>query len=329
MSYPLSRRRFLQASAACGVAAVAGAEGMGQRPPAPGKLVLNDDGHVFLHSNDDLGKAELRRYLQSYCRPGLDTVAYCVGDMSWPTLYPTHVGVYYSALGAGGDLGRSRMYKNVENLASEPGGYFGAAFAILRELGKKALASFRMNDAHFTSIDNPHASPFWKQHAKLALGPAYGYYGGCLSNDANYRHYDPDLASMDRRSGQAGSLPHGGQRRLKAALRCYEDYDRTQAIALRFKIENVARTEQFQASLNGHRIEPGRGQVRYAANGRDTRIHTVKLGPYLEYEVALRPDQLRRGENVLEVTPKRLTADLATKINLVEIELHVRYGRKS
>ena len=47
-------------------------------------------------------------------------------------------------------------------------------------MGKKVLASFRMNDAHFTSPQNPNVSAFWKQHVKLALGPAYGYYGGCL-----------------------------------------------------------------------------------------------------------------------------------------------------
>jgi hypothetical protein len=467
--------------------------------------------------------------------------------MSWPTFYPSRVGVHYPALGTGGEFGRLRAYRNVENFASEPGGYFGAAFAILRELGKKALASFRMNDAHFTSLDNPNVSPFWRQHAKLALGSAYGYYGGCLnyasevvrghffdrvvefadlypqidgieldamrspfffppgkgkenaplftemvrrikaalaerakrlnrpsyqlainvpltpelalecgldvaawdaerlfdrvsvgtyqafmnhpverwkkllvrgtpvfayigcspqtgrylgleeyraaaanafgsgadgiylfnypclfelaaqvpvaanevnmalpdmrfcghqdftkvsqaldeigrpeslrgkdkrflfyfSNDANYRHYDPDLASVDRRASQ---------RQLKAVLRCYENYDRARAITLRFKIENVARSEQFQASLNGHLLQPGKDQVRYSANGRDTRIHTVKLGPYLEYEVALRPNQLRKGENVLEVKPTKLVADLAGKINLVEIELHVRFG---
>jgi hypothetical protein len=550
MSHPLSRRRFLQASAACAAVAVAGAEGAGERRPRPGNLVLNDDGHVFLYLNDDLGKAELRRYLESYCRPGLGTVAYCVGDMSWPTLYPTRVGVHYSELRAGGDFGRSRMYRNVDNFASEPGGYFGAVFAILRGLGKKVLASFRMNDAHFTSADNPNVSEFWKQHAKLALGPAYGYYGGCLnyesdvvrghffdrvtefadlypevdgieldamrspfffppsegpqkaplftelvrrikaalsaqakrlkrpdyllsinvpltpelalecgldvaawdaerlfdfvsvgtyqaymnhpierwkkllvhgtpvyayvgcspqtgqylgleeyraaaanaygsgadgtylfnypclfelasqvpvppdevkmalvdmrayghadftqvgraldeigradllhgkdkrflfyfSNDANYRHYDPDLASMNRQ---------GGERPLRAVFRCYEDYDRTRAITLRFKIENVARTERFQASLNGRRIEPGEQQVRYAANGRDTRIHTVKLGPYLEYEVALPPDRLSKGENVLEVAPTRLIPDVATKVNLVEIELQVSYGDRA
>jgi hypothetical protein len=138
-----------------------------------------------------------------------------------------------------------------------------------------------------------------------------------FSNDANYRHYDPDLASVDRRASQ---------RQLKAVLRCYENYDRARAITLRFKIENVARSEQFQASLNGHLLQPGKDQVRYSANGRDTRIHTVKLGPYLEYEVALRPNQLRKGENVLEVKPTKLVADLAGKINLVEIELHVRFG---
>jgi len=66
--------------------------------------------------------------------------------------------------------------------------------------------------------------------------------------------------------------------------------------------------------------------VRYAANGRDTRIHTVKLGPYLEYEVLLRPNQLVKGENVLEIMPTRLTADPATNIHLVEIELRVDYG---
>ena len=88
MSHRLSRRRFLQASAACAAVAATGVDAGGQQPPSPGRLVLNDDGYVFLCLNDDLGKDDLRRYLQSYCRPGVATVAYCVGDMSWPTLYP-------------------------------------------------------------------------------------------------------------------------------------------------------------------------------------------------------------------------------------------------
>lgn len=542
----LSRRRLLQASAACATAALVSEANCSQQPPFPGKLVLNDDGYVFLTLNDDLHKADLRRYLQTYCRPGVDAVAYCVGDMSWPTLYPTRIGIPHSAVPTGGDLRQERMHNNVANFASEPGGYFGAAFAILRELGKKALASFRMNDAHFTSLQNPHVSEFWRQHAKLALGPAYGYYGGCLnyaselvrshfvdrvlefadlypdidgieldamrspfffppgkgqecaplftamvgrikaalaerakrlkrpnyllsinvprtpelalecgldvaawdaeklfdylstgtyqatmnhpierwkkslargtpvlayvgcspqtgrylgleeyrataanahargadgiylfnypclfelasqvptprtqarialedmrasgqpdfthvaqaleeigrpsslgrkdkhflfyfSNDAGYRHYDPDIAVLERGDRQG---------RLKAALPCYEDYGHARAMILQFKIENVARGEEFQANLNGRQLQPAGPKVRYAPNGRDTRIHTVKLGPYLEYEISLQPEQLRTGENVLEVAPTRLISGVTGKINLVEIELRVRY----
>jgi hypothetical protein len=52
--------------------------------------------------------------------------------------------------------------------------------------------------------------------------------------------------------------------------------------------------------LNGRPIDTSRQQVRYAANGRDTRIHTVTLGPYQEQVLALQPAQLRKGENILE-----------------------------
>jgi hypothetical protein len=51
----------------------------------------------------------------------------------------------------------------------------------------------------------------------------------------------------------------------------------------------------------------------------------VTLGPYLEYEFTLRPSQLRRGENHLEVTPERLVPELASAIQLCEIELVVGY----
>ena len=64
MSRPLNRRQFLQASAAC-VAAVAGAKTLGAERSSPGKLVLNDDGHVFPYLTDNLHKADLRRYLRS------------------------------------------------------------------------------------------------------------------------------------------------------------------------------------------------------------------------------------------------------------------------
>ncbi|MFH1266736.1 MAG: hypothetical protein ABIK89_13490, partial [Planctomycetota bacterium] len=518
-----------------------------KRSPFASNLVVNDDGHVFPYINDDLKPDDLRRYLQSYCRSGVGAVAYCVGDMTWPTLYPTQVGVHYSTMRDGADLKRSRFYRNAEKFESEPGGYFGTAFRIIHELGKKVLASFRMNDAHFTSLQNPNVSEFWKQHAKLSLGSAYGYYGGslnyasevvrshfkarvlefvalypeidgvdldamrspfffppdkgkenaplftgmvreikaalrdeakrrnrpeyllttnvpltpelalecgldtvawdaeglfdCISvgtyqgymnhpmeqwkealkggtpvyaylncsvqtgqylgleayraaaanafgsgadgvylfnypclfelasqmpcrredagielpdmrsvgqpdltkvaqaleelgspeilrhkdkrflfnwtNDTRYRHYAPELASIDR-GREAESL--------EAVFRCYEDYDRAKEMTLAFKVENVARGETFAITLNGRPVEPPDEAVTYATNGRDTRIHTVKLGPYLRYDVPLKPGQLEKGQNTLDVKPARLIADLAGKINLVEIELAVRYG---
>jgi hypothetical protein len=549
----LTRRSFLGAGvvAAFGGSArwpsVVGAGEGNQPSPGPGKLVLNDDGHVFLNLSDDLHKDDLRRYLQSYCRPGVDAVAYCVGDMSWPTLYPSQVGNQRTiAPAVSEDLRRVRTSRNLANFDREPGGYFGTAFALLHELGKKTLASFRMNDAHFTSPDNPNVSQFWREHHQLILGQVYGYYGGCLnyehdvvrehffqrvvefaklypeidgieldgmrspyffppsrgqeyaprftdmvrriksalteqaqrlnrpaylltinvpltpelalesgldvavwdaerlfdsisvgpyqaymnhpldcwkkllahgtpvlaylgcspqtgqylgleeyraaaanaygggadgiylfnypclfelalqqpspvehvpaelpdlrglrqgdfsrvagaldelgspeklrhkdkrflfyfSESSGYRHHDPDRASL-KRSGEDA--------RAQASFRCYEDYDRAKSIVLRFKLEHVLRDEQFAASLNGQTIAPDQQQVRYAANGRDTRVHTVALGPYLEYEFSVRPDQLRRGENQLEVTPQWLVPELATTIQLREIEVEVRY----
>jgi hypothetical protein len=139
-----------------------------------------------------------------------------------------------------------------------------------------------------------------------------------FSNELGYRHFAPVLAGLDRA---------GRERTLKAPFRCYEDYQRTRAITLRFKIENVARTEEFQVSLNGRPLDAAQQEVRYAGNGRDTRLHTVNLGPYLEYTLSLRPNQLKKGENLLEVTPKRLIPELQAKINLVEIELLVSYGK--
>jgi hypothetical protein len=151
---------------------------------------VNDDGFVFLNLSDDLHKDDLRRYLQSYCRSGVSTVAYCVGDMSWPTLYPSRVGNPRTTR-TSGDPRALREDRNLANLAAEPGGYLGTVFSLLHELGKKGVASFRMNDAHFTSPDNPNVSRFWKEHHQRTLGPAYGYYGGCLNyeNKEVFEHF--------------------------------------------------------------------------------------------------------------------------------------------
>ena len=553
----LTRRRFLEAAVATGIVTRIGADesttaAETDRPSSEskslGKVVLNDDGNVFLTMSDDLGVADLRRYLKTYCQPGVSTVAYCVGDISWPTRYASRVGEEYGERIAGDDLKLLRVRRNLANFADEKGGYFGAALRILSELGKTTLASFRMNDAHYTSPDNPKASKFWRQHAQLTLGATYGYYGGCLNYESElvrnhffervvefaqlYPDIDgieldamrspyffppgkgkegaplltelvrrikaalaeqakrlqrpdylltmnapltpalalesgldvaawdeerlvdslsvgPDQAYMNHAMEQwkelltngtpvfayVGCSPHTGQylgpaeyraaaanaygagadgvylfnypclfelalqqptppeevktelpdlrswrqgdfskvgevlneignadslrgknkrflfyfneptgyrhhvreravlsrtadgANLTAHFRCYDDFAAASAITLRFKVENVMRGERFEPSLNGHSIKASQHQVRYAANGRDTRVHTVNLGPYVEYEIAVEPSQLEKGENQLDVRPVRLVPELETQINLREIELLVEYAQ--
>lgn len=544
MRNAVSRRSFLRSSvvgAALPLSYWAGAE---EQKPDIGRLALNDDGHVFLYMSDDLHKDDLRRYLESYCKPGVNAVAFCVGDMSWPTFYPTKVGVHYSAMSPGNDLKKVRAWKNLDNFASEPGGFHGETFRILHELGKTTLASFRMNDAHFTTPDNPDVSEFWKKHADLALGSVYGYYGGCLnyasdvvrdhfyqrvvefmelypdidgleldamrspyfflpdkgkeqaplftelvkrikqaladqakrlnrpdylltinvpitpelclesgldvaawdaeklfdcvsvgtyqanmdlpmeqwqkllvnnnpvfayincspqsgryldleeyraaamnaygagadgiylfnypcllelamqlpsdatqvpmalpdlrtngqsdfstvaqaldelgdpeklrnknkrylfaySEGSGYRHFVPVGPSIDR-------VTQGAE--LKTTIRCYDDYERAHSLVLKFKIENVFRTERFSIMLNDKPIDDAALTIQSAAGGRDTRMHTITLGPYLEYELALKPQDLISGENTLTVTPKELTPNFSGTINLREISLQI------
>lgn len=558
-NYRHSRRHFLESTFAAGVAApllgalATNGESAQDDPNRSNpkskilssNLVVNDDGFVFLCLNDDRNEEELRRYLKGYCRGGVGTVAYCVGDMSWPTLYPTKVGVHYSAARS---QELARMYRNADNFAAQPGGYLGTVFRIIHELGRKAVASFRMNDTHFTTVGNPNASEFWKQHAQLTLGPEYGYYGGALNyahsevqshflsrvkefvelypeidgieldamrspfffppdkgvecapimttlireikvalaeqakrlnrsdylltanvpltpevalkcgldtrtwdcegllddiatgtyqpymahpieqwkasldqgtrvfayintfrdveelraaaanaygagadgiylfnypcllelssqiprpqtdpgvelsgrfgfgrfgiqspdltnlaetpealdeiadwngfrhkskrftfffnNDTRYRHFSPEAVSFTR----------GGQDlSLNAPFRCYEDCNSATSILLRFKVEPVARSEQFDVCLNGQTIAPKDLTVLYASNGRDARIHPVTLGPYFEYELALQPSQLAKGDNVLTVKPVHLLPDTTGAIRLAELELRIQY----
>ena len=94
---------------------------------------------------------------------------------------------------------------------------------------------------------------------------------------------------------------------------------------LRFKLENVMRDEQFATTVSGHPIVSDQQRIRFAANGRDTRVHTVTLGPYHIFEIALRPNQLRMGKNHLKVQPTRLWPELKTTIEFREIKLIVNY----
>jgi hypothetical protein len=133
----------------------------------------------------------------------------------------------------------------------------------------------------------------------------------------NYRHHDPDQARLDRAANDGA---------LRAAFRCYEDCAAANRLTLKFKLENTLRSERFSLSLNGRPIDARRTTLRYASNGRDARMHTVTLGPYLEYEVALAPEQLNAGENVLVVTPTKLIPGLKPAIHLLELELSVEYA---
>ncbi|HPV24944.1 MAG TPA: hypothetical protein PLJ65_12270, partial [Casimicrobium sp.] len=64
---------------------------------------------------------------------------------------------------------------------------------------------------------------------------------------------------------------------------------------MKFKIENVFRTERFAITLNGKPVDESALTIRSAAGGRDTRMHTITLGPYLEYELAPKAEELVRG----------------------------------
>jgi hypothetical protein len=149
------------------------------------------------------------------------------------------------------------------------------------------------------------------------LGDKDKHFEFYFSKDARYRHYSPTLAGVDR----------NGQPALKATFRCYEDGTRARTMTLKFKIENVVRSETFEIYLNDKQVDLSGQQVWYAANGRDTRVHTVQLGPYLEYEISLHSNQLRAGENTLEVRSSRLVPGIPGQIHLTEIELFVRYSK--
>ena len=139
-----------------------------------------------------------------------------------------------------------------------------------------------------------------------------------FSNETGYRHFDPDRVGVDRQAAE---------RTLKATFPCYEDYARARAITLRFKVENVMRSERFASEpqrpafrarhVSGC-VTPPTVATRGSTPSRSSRTWSTK-------SPCGRPSILR-GENVLEVTPERLIADLPGKINLVEVELSVSYA---
>jgi hypothetical protein len=551
-----SRRQFIQTAIASGLAAElfaanveigsadASMESSRRRTGLPSNLVVNDDGENFLKTTDDLTVVDLKRYLADLCRGGVGAIAYNAGDMSSPTFYPTTVGMHYSKVRDNQPPMFRRIFSNLDKLAAEPEGYFGTVFRIVQSQGKKALASFRMNDAHMTALTNPVFSKFWKPYAENALGDEHGYYGNCLSYQSElvrnhffarikefielypfidgveldgmrspyffptnkgkecaplmtalvrqvkellqaqakrlnrpdylltanvpltpelalecgldtaawdaeglldyisvgpyqaymnhpiehwkevlkngtpvfayiavqfqeaqylglkeyraaaanayasgadgiylfnypcllelslqaprrlddsgvqisgrvgqidftntpqvldeladvevirhgnkrflycfetvpYRHFQPDKATFDR--VEKNSV-------LKLPFRCFEDYEAASEVLLKFKIEHVARSESFDILLNGKRLDPANYFLTFSSYGRDTRTHTVPLGPYLNYSIPLKPDQLVKGINQLEIRPTELKNDRTGEVRLTEVELIVNYA---
>ena len=515
---------------------------------AKGGVVINDDGYIVIGLYDNITEQNLRNYLKSYCTEGVSSIAYCVGDMTWPAFYPTKIGDRHNDKDTTGSLREYRYTKNLSNFDAEKGGYFGAVFRIIQSLGKKAIASFRMNDAH---LDWP--TSLWKKHPEWRLGrdsgygrlsqtfnyaipevrahfkamvkefiefypeidgveldamrnpfffqpdegaknahlmtelmrdirkmlddqakrlnrrrylltvnvpvtpevalecgldvvawdaeklfdyictgpqrsymdhpiekwkkvlkngtpvypytnctPATGQYLGleeyrafaanayacgadgiylfnypCLFELATQAAYPagkaptfelPDLTSMrqldltkvrkaldemadpkllenknkrflfssvsDIREDvlsnrhfmlDIASVDRSSSEMLKAVFRCFENYSLAKKIVLKFKVENVLGTERFEVAFNGETISRDSQQIMYVSNGRDRRVHTAKLSPYFIHTLSLRPEQMRKGKNVLEVKPVKLEPELKGKIYLLEIELVIEY----
>jgi hypothetical protein len=51
----------------------------------------------------------------------------------------------------------------------------------------------------------------------------------------------------------------------------------------------------------------------------------VTLGPYFEYEIPLKAEQLAKGDNELDVKHTRLLQETTGRVRLVELELRVHY----
>jgi hypothetical protein len=146
------------------------------------RVILNDDGSNFLYAWDDLGVADLRTYLARLADTHVDMVAWCVAFGGYVCYYESEVAeAVGSGFGFSDRVSQRRWAHNRERLRREAGDYVGAVFAVLREMGIPALASFRMNDAHMSSDPTgPVAGRFWMNHPQWRLGEPYGYYGSCL-----------------------------------------------------------------------------------------------------------------------------------------------------
>jgi hypothetical protein len=139
----------------------------------------------------------------------------------------------------------------------------------------------------------------------------YLFYTG---SSQSYRHYTQDVACIDRAAPKPAAL----------SFRCFEGAD-AKEITLKLKTVGVTTHERFSFTLNGKPIPGDRIQRLHAPDGRDARIHSVPLQPYSQFVFRLAPEMLHRGDNQLTVFLDEKEADVTGKIDLVEMELLLRY----
>jgi hypothetical protein len=130
-----------------------------------------------------------------------------------------------------------------------------------------------------------------------------------------YRHYPQEQAAIERLE----ALP------ARLVFRCYEDVAKSVGIRIEVKLVGVTVRDHFKFEMNGRPVPNDRVQRLHAPGGRDIRVHPVPLDPYSQYVITVSPDMLRRGENRLIVSLTEKEPDLLGRIEVREMELHVRY----
>ena len=132
--------------------------------------------------------------------------------------------------------------------------------------------------------------------------------------DAPYHHHSPERASIERLNPRAVDM----------AFRCYH-FAEARDIRLQLKTVGVSIRDSFEFRLNGKSIASERIDRLHAPGGRDARIHGTKLEPYSQYVMELAPNMLEVGQNRLTVSMEAAEPDLFGPVDLLELELFVRF----
>ncbi|MEA3400921.1 MAG: hypothetical protein U9R79_06685 [Armatimonadota bacterium] len=130
-----------------------------------------------------------------------------------------------------------------------------------------------------------------------------------------YRHFAPEVATIQRLTGHPAEL----------AFRCYEDLEAAEQVRVELKLVGVTIRDQFRLALNGAEISPERVQRLHAPNGRDLRIHYLPLEPFSQLSFEPRASEMQRGENTLTVSLTEADPALHGEIEVREMAVEVRY----